>query len=322
MAILDFLLLGLYALATFLSFAEEWFIGELAASLRWHWLLGSLLLALYYGLRRKALLLLASLALASYHAPSLYHLATADKPPSGAVSTYHTVRVYQHNTLRFKDNAEKVMQQLKAHGKDYDIVFLQEVSPKLNDRINELLPEFPYIIPAYFEQRFDNAVLSKFPIASFEIRTFPDLLIGYIRCQFSLDNVGSSVVMYGMHATAPISPAYWYARNGQFAHIASEIATDDAAHLFLVGDLNLTPYSPIFSSLLEISGLRNSMVGYGLENTWGSFLPARIFGIPIDHLLISDEMYVRDRRVGSDFGSDHYSVFTTLAVPMAESRQP
>lgn len=322
MAILDFLLLGLYALATFLSFAEEWFIGELAASLRWHWLLGSILLAIYFAVRRKALLLLAALALASYHAPSLYLLATADKPPSAVVNDYHTVRVYQHNTLRFKDNTDEVMQWLKANGKEYDIVFLQEVSPKLNDRINELLPEFPYIIPAYFEQRFDNAVLSKFPIASFEIRTFPDLQIGYIRCLFSLDNVGSAVVMYGMHATAPISPAYWHARNGQFAHIASEIAADAAPHTFLVGDLNLTPYSPIFSSLLEISGLRNSMVGFGLENTWGSFLPARILGIPIDHLLISDDMYVKDRRVGPDLGSDHYSVFTSLAVPMAQPKTP
>lgn|GEM_PF-2870169 len=314
MAFLDFFLLLAYALATFFSFAEEWYVGELVASLRWHWLIGGVVLAVWYGARRKYLLLAAALALTLYHTLTIGTLLLAPRPVLPEVKTYHTLRVFQHNTLRFKDNADAVIDWLKAHGQEYDVVFLQEVSPKLNGRINELLQEFPYIIPAYYEQRFDNAVLSKLPVSSFEIRMFPDLEIGYIRCLFSLDGEGNSVMMYGMHATAPVSPAYWLARNSQFGHIAEEIAQDEAPRKFLVGDLNLTPYSPIFGALLEISGLHNSMEGFGLENTWGSFLPARFLGLPIDHLLISDGMYVKDKHVGPSLGSDHYSVQTVLAI--------
>lgn len=321
MAVLDFLLLFAYALATFLSFGEEWYIGELAGSLRWHWLLGGLLLMLYFGLRRRRIFLAATAVLVLYHVPSVYLLATADRPPVQQ-EKFRTMRIYQHNTLRFFDNTESVISWLKQHGGEYDVAFLQEVSPQMNDRLNELLPQFPYIVPAYFHERFDNAVLSKYPIASFEIRMFPDLEIGYIRCRFSLDEVGTSVVMYGMHATAPVSPAYWLARNGQFAHIAKEIAEDKAALKFLVGDLNLTPYSPIFDSLMEISGLHNSMLGYGIENTWGSFLPARIFGLPIDHLLFSDGLYVKHKKVGESLGSDHFSVTTELLVPVGEGSTP
>lgn len=319
MVILDYLALIAYAVATFLSFGEEWYIGELAASLRWHWLLGGVLLAVYYGVRRKYLLLIAAWALALYHAPVVVSLLMAEKPSIPSDLEYRPLRVFQHNTLRFKDNADAVIDWLGKHGDEYDVVFLQEVSPKLNERVGELLPQFPYIIPAYFEQRFDNAVLSKYPVASFQIRMFPDLEIGYIRCHFSLDEVGSSVVMYGMHATAPVSPAYWHARNEQFAHVAHEIEEEAGRHVFLVGDLNLTPYSPIFSSLLEASHLHNSMKGFGLKNTWGSFLPARILGLPIDHLLISDDIYVKAKRVGPNLGSDHYSVSTELMIPAGVS---
>lgn len=319
MVVLEWLVLAMYALVTFISFAEEWFIGELAASLRWHWLLCGMVLALFFLLRRQYLFLAATCALMMYHAPSVYLLATSDRPALEQGREFRTLRVLQHNTLRFKDNTEAVINALKKHGSEYDVVFLQEVSPKMNKRLNELLPEFPYIIPAYFEQRFDNAVLSKYPVANFEIRMFPDLEIGYIRCLFSLDEVGSSVVMYGMHATAPVSPAYWFARNSQFSHIAAEISADVAPHKFLVGDLNLTPYSPVFGQLLEHSGLQNSMVGYGIENTWGSFLPLRILGLPIDHLLISDGLYVKSKKVGPDHGSDHFSVSTALAVPVGET---
>ncbi len=318
MVILDFLILFVYSAVTFISFKEEWYIGELAASLRMHWFLLGMLIALYYVVRRRYPLLLAGWALTLYHAPALASLMLAERPHVPA-SEHHTVRVFQHNTLRYKDNADEVMRWLSSHGDDYDIVFLQEVSPVLNERINELLPYYPYIVPTYYKQRFDNAVLSKYPITSFEIRMFPDLEIGYIRCVFSLDDGGGALTMYGMHATAPISPAYWHARNGQFAHIASEIENDTQYPRFMVGDLNLTPYSPIFASLLEISHLRSSMEGFGLENTWGSFLPTRMLGLPIDHLLFSDHISVKKKTVGPSLGSDHYSVTTVLAVPKGAS---
>lgn len=314
MVVLDFLLLLLYAASTLLSFKEEWYIGELAASLRLHWALGGVVLAFYFGLRRKILLLMAAWALCLYHVPVLVDLMLS-KPQEIPKGAYHRVTVFQHNTLRFKDNTDEVMRWMLAHADKYDVVFLQEVSPELNERLNELLPQFPYIIPAYFEQRFDSAVLSKFPVASFEIRMFPDLKIGYIRCLLSLDEQGGSLVMYGMHATAPVSPAYWYARNSQIAHIAHEIAEDGDMPRMLVGDLNLTPYSSVFPGLLESAGLHNSMKGFGLENTWGSFLPMRALGLPIDHLLVSDGVLVRTRAVGPNLGSDHYTVTTELAIP-------
>jgi endonuclease/exonuclease/phosphatase family metal-dependent hydrolase len=37
--------------------------------------------------------------------------------------------------------------------------------------------------------------------------------------------------------------------------------------------------------------------------------------IPIDHVVVSPEVRVTDRRVGPDVGSDHLPVEATLAIP-------
>ena len=74
----------------------------------------------------------------------------------------------------------------------------------------------------------------------------------------------------------------------------------------VVGDLNCTPWSPHFRRLLRDAGLRDVARGRGLEPTWyPTSLP---LGIPIDHVLVSDEIGVANRELGSDLGSDHRPV--------------
>lgn len=71
----------------------------------------------------------------------------------------------------------------------------------------------------------------------------------------------------------------------------------------VVGDLNLTPWSPVFADFLASSGLRNSAEGRGLQGTWPAFFPPML--IPIDHLLHSEEVVVSRREIVAAKGSDH-----------------
>ncbi len=79
----------------------------------------------------------------------------------------------------------------------------------------------------------------------------------------------------------------------------------------VVGDLNASPWSYAFRPLAD-SDLVNSLNGFGLQATWPSVLGP--FGVPIDHLLHSAEFTTVTRRTGPSLGSEHRSVFITLAL--------
>jgi endonuclease/exonuclease/phosphatase (EEP) superfamily protein YafD len=78
----------------------------------------------------------------------------------------------------------------------------------------------------------------------------------------------------------------------------------------VVGDLNVTPWSPTFRDLLQAPGLVDTARGRGLRGTWPVCLPG--MRIPIDHCLVSGDLQVLDRQVGPGVGSDHFPVMADL----------
>jgi endonuclease/exonuclease/phosphatase (EEP) superfamily protein YafD len=79
----------------------------------------------------------------------------------------------------------------------------------------------------------------------------------------------------------------------------------------MVGDFNVTPWSPLFADLLRDSGLADSCRGFGWQPTWPTRLPA-MFRIPIDHCLHGAGVAIVDRRVGPEIGSDHLPLLLEL----------
>ena len=81
----------------------------------------------------------------------------------------------------------------------------------------------------------------------------------------------------------------------------------------LVGDFNLTPYAAHFHEIIEQIGWKDSRRGFGVANTWPSFLPAA-FRIPIDHILFRGDLVVLDRQILDSNGSDHLPVMIKFSV--------
>jgi hypothetical protein len=90
------------------------------------------------------------------------------------------------------------------------------------------------------------------------------------------------------------------------------IYPDFGGRVLLVGDLNMTSWSPFFSDLIQTSGLRDSRKGFGMQNSW----PAnrRLLMIPIDHILVSEGVKVLSRRIGQFNGSDHYPILLDFSL--------
>jgi endonuclease/exonuclease/phosphatase (EEP) superfamily protein YafD len=95
---------------------------------------------------------------------------------------------------------------------------------------------------------------------------------------------GQRFQLIGTHPLPPGTARYSAERNEQLEKLAEHVRRISGPTV-LVGDLNMTPWSPYFTGLLADSGLRDASKGSGVTGSWPAFLP--IGRIPIDHCLVS-----------------------------------
>jgi endonuclease/exonuclease/phosphatase (EEP) superfamily protein YafD len=101
-------------------------------------------------------------------------------------------------------------------------------------------------------------------------------------------------------------------RERQLAFVARLAGTAGDDRVVVVGDLNVTPFSPAFAALLGEGRLRDSLVGQGLQSSWLSrWLP---FGLTLDHVLVGRGIEVLSRARGQQFGSDHSPIVIDIRV--------
>lgn len=136
------------------------------------------------------------------------------------------------------------------------------------------------------------ALYSKIPIVNSERIFFSGHENGYTIASFKTPLKQIEFVIFELHAVSPP----FKRRRFELKQTALHILRYNAANKILIGDFNTAPYSPYFKRLQKISGLKNSMLGHGITGTWPSFLP-RPLRIPIDHVLISDQIEILRRDV-------------------------
>jgi endonuclease/exonuclease/phosphatase family metal-dependent hydrolase len=108
-----------------------------------------------------------------------------------------------------------------------------------------------------------------------------------------------------------MAPASAARRNEQLALLA-ERARAVTLPLVVVGDMNITPFSPWFQQLLVDGALRSAADGFGWQPSWPSFIP--LAGIQIDHALVNSRVAVEHFTRGSPTGSDHLPIVTDLVL--------
>jgi endonuclease/exonuclease/phosphatase (EEP) superfamily protein YafD len=107
-------------------------------------------------------------------------------------------------------------------------------------------------------------------------------------------------------------------RNQELSLIRDEMISMNHPAI-LVGDLNCGLWSPAFRHLVD-AGLHDSEQGFGPQPSW----PARNGRVienvpipplvPIDHVLVSNDVCVLQRVTGPPMQSDHLPVFVRVAI--------
>ena len=197
-----------------------------------------------------------------------------------------------------------------------DFLVLIEVNKTWIDQLEPALKDLPFSRVKLRDDNYGIAIFSRIPAIFSEVKYFGSAGIPSIVATYSLHQ--RPVTLLATHPPPPKTRRTSVARNEQLAEIAEYVQTIEGEKL-LVGDLNLTSWSPYFSDLTRLSGLRDSRLGFGMQNSWRAF--RRWLVIPIDHVLVSAGVVVLARRVGPFIGSDHYPILLDFNLN-AQKRVP
>jgi endonuclease/exonuclease/phosphatase (EEP) superfamily protein YafD len=294
----------LLAVATAVAFlsVSPWPL-ELATHFRVQYAAGFALLTLAAAVARRwtpvALLAVGVLA-------NLVVVAPLPSPGGVADAATPRLRVLFANVLRVNREHDAALDVIRAA--DADVVMTAEVDAAWWDALRAGLPEHRYTLAEPREDDFGVALLSRVPLTRGEIVSLDGLDMPTVIADVPLGD--GALTLVGTHTIPPVGFAEFRDRN---AHLAALARTARAAPgpTLVLGDLNVTPWSPWFRRLLRDGDLRDSRAGFGLQTSWpAGFWPLRI---PIDHALASPSLRILDRRVGAAYGSDHLPIVVDVA---------
>ncbi|MGB7861010.1 MAG: endonuclease/exonuclease/phosphatase family protein, partial [Acidimicrobiia bacterium] len=133
-----------------------------------------------------------------------------------------------------------------------------------------------------------------------------------VEITFTPEGWPEPVWVLSTHTLAPTEQRRADLRDAQL-EFAGRWAADQVGSYLVVGDFNATPWSFPFRRLLADTELRNSQIGFGIQPTFPT-TSSLLLRIPIDHLLQSPALVVRDRQLGPAFGSDHFPLVVDLQL--------
>ncbi len=191
-----------------------------------------------------------------------------------------------------------------------DLCLILEPTPALMRALEPAREAYPFAKDVARDDGNGLVLLSRLPLEGVEVREIGRKRLPAIIARLRL--AGRPLTLIGLHPHSPLSPWRAASRNEQLL-AAARLAAEQAGAVIVAGDLNVSPWSPVFRETLRASRLRDSRLGFGLQPTWPAWLPAPL-RIPIDHCLVSAQVAVHRRQVGTGIGSDHLPVILEFSL--------
>ena len=268
-------------------------------------------------LRHRALILVNVVLLAVNLLAIFPHLMSYVRTPTTVEATGRTIRLLSLNMYGLATNNAKFQALLAAE--QPDIILLTEIPSDIELRMGPLQAAYPHRLLTGRASFHEIGLYSRWPIAALE--TSRSAGVGFPVVSADLcppaSERGACLRVAGLHATSPIG-AEAALRDRQL-----DIAARQSASHFdpsvIIGDLNVTPWSPTFTDLLRRAKLTDTSLLRGLQPSWRSKSLVRglagFLSLPIDHALVSADVAPRANRLGPDIGSDHRPLIVDLQLP-------
>lgn len=208
------------------------------------------------------------------------------------------IRIYFANTYFNNHDASRIADSVR--NVNPDIAIFAEIEAETFAQVSKELPEYTSVFHFDVEGRFDLALLSTQPIEE-------PALVNYSTSDYpSYDLTFNGLRVIGTHPILPATKAFAEIRNAHLLNLAREVDSDQPT--VVIGDMNITPWSPHFKKMLTAGNLNENRIG----TTWPMFLPSPALRIPIDHVLTTDSAAVISGTQGERTGSDHLPIIVDV----------
>ncbi|PCJ61355.1 MAG: hypothetical protein COA79_07165 [Planctomycetota bacterium] len=213
------------------------------------------------------------------------------------------LKIFFTNVLTGNNNVAALLESIKK--KQPDIIGLVEINSYWVRELKPLRKDYPFFQEIPKEHNFGLAIYSKRKLDhSFSIDFHPTSEPSII-AKVTLNNEIFNIIV--THTLPPVGNQYFNIRNSHLKEMA-KYTQMLKGHVVVMGDFNLTQWSPFYRDYVRVSGLKNLRDGRGIYSTW-FFGP---LAIPIDHFFVSKSLNSASFEVLDDFGSDHRPIFTTI----------
>jgi endonuclease/exonuclease/phosphatase (EEP) superfamily protein YafD len=206
-----------------------------------------------------------------------------------------------------------------------NVLVLQELSNRWENGLGETLAQFSYstklsenttygagsMLPNFLipKEKLFIGFYSHLPFERIMTDRPNDFPISYIRGSFKLNE--NFFTLFGVHLTSPVGKYRTDLRNKQLTLLAEEIQKNNQPTV-IIGDFNITPWSPYFEEFIQKARLRDTRKGIGVYPTWLAQFPP--LAIPIDHGLTSNGIKVSSFSLGTSFDSDHLPIILDFTI--------
>lgn len=198
---------------------------------------------------------------------------------------------------------------------DPDVVLIQEATPDLVKYCAWNLPKYKYRQEVGRWDNFGLLLLSRLPLTNSSVIDFPE---GQgtstpnsptTVCKILLP--GGEVYVINTHLLNAFTLESFRLQNLQ-VKLLGDICKKLNGNVIAAGDFNTTSWCYLFDEIIKGGGLRDGRLGFGVQATWPTIVP--FLRIPIDHCLVKGNLAVLKRVVGPNIGSDHFPVYSEIAI--------
>lgn len=235
---------------------------------------------------------------------------TGELPPSG------DVRIFHANVLYTRDEYETTLALLR--NQKPNLYVLQEMTPQSIRLVtSRLRMEYPYWFACWSKGPCWTLVGSRTPI-QVDRPTVRKWRIIALTTRVN----DQEISLITVHPRTPLLPSWFRERNAQLAY-AAKATRQSPVPTVLIGDFNISVFSPIYEDLFEDTESGNGTQSTNktgnltaarhrlTQPTWPRFFPPMM--IPIDHAFANGSFTPVSFQTLAHTGSDHRAVVVDLA---------
>ncbi len=277
---------------------------ELMTHFRLQYLLGGLVAAIAYALSKQKIGLLVALFCIGLNAIEIvpWYLPIER-------SSDRDLRIMISNVMTSNRRYGDVLDYVRAENPD--LLVIMEIDLNWKQQLEPLKSLLPYSIAEPRSDNFGLAIYSKIPLANSQVREWGKGAIVVPSLTANITVRDRVVSLVATHPVPPLNEDYSMSRNSQMNEMADYVR-QVGNEAIVMGDLNMSMWSPYYRKFIDRAKLRNTRQGFGIQPSWPTNLP--LLQIPIDHCSITSKLKVSNNRIGRDIGSDHYPVIVDLAL--------